>query len=77
MKNYFLLVLLAAFQLVIGQKTEKYTLSGTIKDDFAKKEGYKITFTPIFIEAIAKALRDFPMVNISIDGDKIIKKKNI
>ncbi len=48
-----------------------------IKDDFAKKEGYKITFTPIFIEAIAKALRDFPMVNISIDGDKIIKKKNI
>lgn len=37
MKNYFLLVLLAAFQLVIGQKTEKYTLSGTIKDDFAKE----------------------------------------
>ncbi len=48
-----------------------------IKDEFTKKEGYKITFTPIFIEAIAKALRDFPMVNISIDGDKIIKKKNI
>jgi 2-oxoglutarate dehydrogenase E2 component (dihydrolipoamide succinyltransferase) len=48
-----------------------------IKDGFTKKEGYKITFTPIFIEAISKALRDFPMVNISIDGDKIIKKKNI
>lgn len=50
---------------------------GRIKDEFTKKEGYKITFTPIFIEAIAKALRDFPMVNISIDGEKIIKKKNI
>lgn len=48
-----------------------------IKDEFTKKEGYKITFTPIFIEAIAKAIRDFPMVNISIDGNKIIKKKNI
>ncbi len=48
-----------------------------IKDDFYKREGEKITFTPIFMEAIAKALRDFPMMNISIDGDKIIKHKDI
>lgn len=48
-----------------------------VKDEFEKKEGFKLTYTPIFIEAIAKALRDFPMVNISIDGDKIILKKDI
>ncbi|WP_461533010.1 dihydrolipoamide acetyltransferase family protein [Sinomicrobium sp.] len=44
---------------------------------FEKQEGEKLTFTPIFMEAIAKALRDYPMMNISVDGDKIIKKKNI
>jgi len=48
-----------------------------VKDDFQKKQGYKITFTPLFVEAVAKALRDFPMINISIDGDKIIVKKDI
>jgi 2-oxoglutarate dehydrogenase E2 component (dihydrolipoamide succinyltransferase) len=48
-----------------------------IKDDFLQKEGYKITFTPLFVEAVSKALRDFPMINISIDGDKIIVKKDI
>lgn len=42
-----------------------------------KREGQKLTFTPIFIEAIAKALRDYPMVNVSVDGNKIIKRKNI
>ncbi len=42
-----------------------------------KREGEKLTFTPIFIEAIAKALRDFPMVNISTEGDKIIVRKNV
>lgn len=47
------------------------------KDAFAKREGEKLTFTPIFMEAVAKAIKDFPMINISIDGDKIIKKKNI
>jgi 2-oxoglutarate dehydrogenase E2 component (dihydrolipoamide succinyltransferase) len=41
------------------------------------REGEKLTFTPIFIEAIAKALKDFPMVNVSVDGDKIIKRKHI
>lgn len=48
-----------------------------VKDTFFKREGEKITFTPIFMEAVAKALRDYPMMNVSLDGDKIIKKKNI
>ena len=48
-----------------------------VKDAFEKREGEKLTFTPIFMEAVAKALRDFPMLNISVVGDKIIKKKNI
>ncbi len=48
-----------------------------IKNQFEKKEGEKITFTPIFIEAVVKAIKDFPMINISLDGDKIIKRKSI
>lgn len=48
-----------------------------IKNQFLEKVGEKITFTPIFIQAVAQALRDFPLVNSSIDGDKIIVKKNI
>lgn len=48
-----------------------------IKDSFLKRENQKITYTPIFIEAAAKALKDFPMVNVSVDGTKIIVKKNI
>ena len=47
------------------------------KDAFEKREGEKLTFTPIFMEAVAKAIKDFPMINISVDGDRIIKKKNI
>jgi 2-oxoglutarate dehydrogenase E2 component (dihydrolipoamide succinyltransferase) len=49
------------------------------KNEFQKKEGEKLTFTPIFMEAIAKAIRDFPMINISVNEDatKVIKKKNI
>lgn len=48
------------------------------KNEFLKREGEKLTFTPIFMEVIAKALRDFPMMNISVQGDdKIIKKKDI
>jgi 2-oxoglutarate dehydrogenase E2 component (dihydrolipoamide succinyltransferase) len=47
------------------------------KDAFLKKEKEKLTFTPIFIEAIAMAVRDFPMVNVSVDGPKIIVHKNI
>lgn len=48
-----------------------------VKNAFEKREGEKLTFTPIFMEAVAKALKDFPMMNISVDGDYIIKKKNI
>jgi 2-oxoglutarate dehydrogenase E2 component (dihydrolipoamide succinyltransferase) len=47
-----------------------------VKDDFLKKEGYKLTFTPIFIEAVAKAIKDFPMINVSVDGENIIVKKD-
>lgn len=47
------------------------------KDKFEKKYGEKLTFTPIFIEAIARALREHPMVNVSVDGDKILVKKDI
>ncbi len=48
-----------------------------VKASFEKREGEKLTFTPIFMEAVAKAIRDFPMINISVDGDRIIKRKNI
>lgn len=48
-----------------------------VKASFEKREGTKITFTPIFIEAVAKALKDMPMVNVSVNGSQIIKKKNI
>ena len=44
---------------------------------FEKREGEKLTYTPIFMEAVAKAIKDFPMMNISVDGDTIIKRKNI
>ncbi|MCW8981732.1 MAG: 2-oxo acid dehydrogenase subunit E2 [Altibacter sp.] len=47
------------------------------KDAFQQREGENLTFTPIFMEAVAKALKDFPMMNISVDGDRIIKRKNI
>ncbi|WP_419212223.1 dihydrolipoamide acetyltransferase family protein [Maribacter sp. X9] len=48
-----------------------------MKDAFAKREGEKLTFTPIFMEAVAKALKKYPMMNISVDGETVIKKKNI
>jgi 2-oxoglutarate dehydrogenase E2 component (dihydrolipoamide succinyltransferase) len=48
-----------------------------IKNSFEKREGEKITFTPIFIEAVVKAIKDFPMINISVNGTQIIKKKDI
>ena len=48
-----------------------------VKSTFEKKEGEKITFTPIFIEAVARAIRDFPLVNVSVSGNQIIKKANI
>ena len=48
-----------------------------VKNTFEKREGEKLTFTPIFMEAVAKALKDFPGMNISVDGEFIIKRKNI
>jgi 2-oxoglutarate dehydrogenase E2 component (dihydrolipoamide succinyltransferase) len=48
-----------------------------VKTAFEKREGEKLTFTPIMMEAVAKALKDFPGMNISVDGDYIIKRKNI
>jgi len=48
-----------------------------VKKEFEAKEGQKITYTPIFIECVVRALKDFPMVNVSVDGYKIIKKKAI
>lgn len=48
-----------------------------VKSSFEKREGEKITFTPIFIEAVAKAIRDYPMINVSVNGTQIIKKRDI
>jgi 2-oxoglutarate dehydrogenase E2 component (dihydrolipoamide succinyltransferase) len=48
-----------------------------VKDEYLKREGEPLTFTPIFMEAVAQTLRDFPMMNISVQGDQIIIKKHI
>lgn len=48
-----------------------------MKNDFQKREGDALTFTPIFIEAVILAIKDYPMINIQVDGDRIIKKKDI
>lgn len=47
------------------------------KTAFEKREGEKLTFMPIFVRAVVKAIQDFPMINVSVNGDNIIKKKNI
>ncbi len=48
-----------------------------VKDAYLNREGEKITYTPIFMQAVAATIKKFPMINISIDGDKIIKRKHI
>jgi len=48
-----------------------------VKDAFLKREGEKLTFTPILMHAVASTLKKYPMINIAVDGDTIIKKKNI
>ena len=48
-----------------------------VKQAFQEREGEKITFMPLFVEAIAKAIKDFPMINVSVDGDRIIRHKRI
>ncbi len=57
--------------------TEIVNWRNRIKDDLFRREGEKITFTPIFIEAVAQVLREMPMVNISVDGTRILRKKHI
>jgi 2-oxoglutarate dehydrogenase E2 component (dihydrolipoamide succinyltransferase) len=57
--------------------TKIWNWRNKVKDAFQKREGENLTFTPIFMEAVAKAIRDYPMMNISVQGDTIIKKKNI
>lgn len=49
----------------------------SVKKDFEKREGTKITFMPLFIEAIVKCIKKFPLINSSVDGDRIIVKKDI
>lgn len=48
-----------------------------VKDAYKKKEGEALTFTPFFVQAVARAIKDFPMINISVDGENIIKKRDI
>ena len=48
-----------------------------VKNEFLNREGEKLTFTPILIEAIVKAIKDFPMINVQVDGNNIVKKRSI
>ncbi|WP_298898867.1 dihydrolipoamide acetyltransferase family protein [uncultured Psychroserpens sp.] len=57
--------------------TKIWNWRNKVKNEFKQREGENLTFTPIFMEAVAKALRDYPMMNISVQGDSIIKKKHI
>ena len=57
--------------------TRMVSWRNSVKDKYLARDGQKLTLTPIFIDAVARALNDFPMVNISVDGNNIIKKKNI
>lgn len=65
------------FSVVEADVTNLVKWRNKIKDGFKKREGENITFTPLIIEAISKALKDFPMINVSVDGYTIIKRKNI
>lgn len=49
----------------------------SIKNEFQAKFGEKITFTPIFVEAVAKAIHDYPLINVSVEGNNIIRKKDV
>ena len=57
--------------------TELVMWRNKMKNEFKKREGDALTFTPMFIEAVVKAIKDYPMINVSVDGDTIIKKKAI
>jgi 2-oxoglutarate dehydrogenase E2 component (dihydrolipoamide succinyltransferase) len=81
---------LIADHMVMSKKTSPHVTSfidadvtrlvlwrNSVKDKFLAKEGQKLTLTPIFIDAAARALSDYPMINISVDGTNIIRRKNI
>lgn len=57
--------------------TEIVNWRGKVKNEFLKREGENITFTPIIIEAVVKAIKDFPMINVAVSGTSIIKRKDI
>ncbi|BAX79143.1 dihydrolipoamide acetyltransferase family protein [Labilibaculum antarcticum] len=63
--------------MVEADVTDMVNWRNKVKDEFFKKEGTKITYMPIIIEAVSKALRDFPGVNASVDGYNVILRKNI
>jgi len=65
------------FSVVEADVTGLVNWRNKVKDDYKKREGENITFTPLIIEAIAKAIKDFPLINVSVDGYNIIRKKNI
>ncbi|MCA5005424.1 dihydrolipoamide acetyltransferase family protein [Sphingobacterium bovistauri] len=65
------------FSVVEADVTNLVNWRNKVKDSYKKREGENITFSPLIIEAISKALKDFPMVNVSVDGYKIIKRKHI
>lgn len=57
--------------------TEMVMWRNKVKNSYQQREGEKITFTPLIMEAVAKAIKEMPMINVSVDGDNIIKKKHI
>lgn len=65
------------FSAVEADVTNLVNWRNRVKDGFKKREGENITFTPLIIEAISKALKDFPMINVSVDGYNIIRRKHI
>ncbi|OZM57602.1 branched-chain alpha-keto acid dehydrogenase subunit E2 [Lottiidibacillus patelloidae] len=66
-----------AWMMIEVDVTDLVAYRNTIKGDFKKKEGYNITFLPFFIKAIVEALKEYPQINSTWQGDKIIQKKDI
>jgi 2-oxoglutarate dehydrogenase E2 component (dihydrolipoamide succinyltransferase) len=66
-----------AVSFIDADVTRMVAWRNSIKEKFLAAEGQKLTLTPIFADAAARALHDFPMVNISVDGYNIVRKKNI
>lgn len=57
--------------------TELFKWRSKVKNEFQQRHGEKITFTPIFVEAVVKAIQDYPMVNVAVDGNEIVRYKDI